>query len=359
MEEKSLVKVDPKEFGLDESQAQEIEQHFTPVVVERDNLAEIYTEIVGKEISPETTTQARELRLKLVKVRTNTDKIHKTQKAFYLAGGRFCDAWKNKTIIVLEQMEEKLLSIENYYINIEKEKAEKLKQERILILSEFCENPESYPLGLMSEDAFNNLVEGQKLIIKQRQEKAKKAEKERVEAELREAKERERIRIENEKLRKENEAKELQLRKEREEAEKKLAEERVKAESERKVVEEKNRKEREEAERLAKIESDKQAKIIAEQKAQQERIQAELDAKRAADNKIKAEKEKAETLRIAEEKRLAKAPDKEKLSKWLDNIKCEMIDITTLNNDAYNAATDIIAKFEAFKNWAKSQINNL
>ena len=109
---KEIVKINPAEYGLDESKAMEVESVFLPVVAERDNLAITYNEIVNKEISTDLVFQARELRLKLVKVRTNTDKIHKTAKAFYLAGGRFVDAWKNKNVEVISQMEEKLSGID-------------------------------------------------------------------------------------------------------------------------------------------------------------------------------------------------------------------------------------------------------
>lgn len=110
--------IDPKEFGLDEQQAKTIEQDFSPVISEKNALSEIYEQVITKELTPELCSEARELRLKLVKVRTSTDKIHKSAKAFYLAGGRFVDAWKNKNVQSIELMESKLDEIENYYINL-------------------------------------------------------------------------------------------------------------------------------------------------------------------------------------------------------------------------------------------------
>ncbi len=104
--------VDPKDYGLDEKQGSEVEKEFLPVITERENLTSIYSDIVSKEITREIEAEAYDLRLKLVKVRTNTDRIHKAAKAFYLAGGKFVDAWKNKNNTIIEQMEEKLKEIE-------------------------------------------------------------------------------------------------------------------------------------------------------------------------------------------------------------------------------------------------------
>jgi len=43
----------------------------------------------------------KELRLKYMKIRTATLDIHKKQKAFYLAGGRFVDGWMNASLMAL------------------------------------------------------------------------------------------------------------------------------------------------------------------------------------------------------------------------------------------------------------------
>ena len=118
-----LVKVDPKEFGLEVKQGETIEKSFLPKIQERDAISTIYGQLITSEITPELCKQARELRLKLVKVRTGISDIHKVEKAFYRAGGLYVDALKNKHTTPVEQMEEKLFEIENYYINIEKAKA--------------------------------------------------------------------------------------------------------------------------------------------------------------------------------------------------------------------------------------------
>jgi len=63
--------------------------------------------------------------------------------------------------------------------------------------------------------------------------------------------------------------------------------------------------------------------------------------------------EKAESLRIAEAVKLAKAPIKEQLTKWVESFELPKTD---LYNDT---ELEIKEKFEAFKKWSLTQVNNL
>ena len=146
-----------KDYGIDEIKAKEIEGVFLSLELERGILTQMYSEIITDDLSVELCGKARELRLKLVKVRTGTEKIHKSQKAFFLAGGRYVDAWKNKTVVAVELMEAKLLEVENYFINIEKQKIKQLGITRKELLSGVCEDTSMYPLETMSEKDFEVL----------------------------------------------------------------------------------------------------------------------------------------------------------------------------------------------------------
>ena len=92
----AIEKVNPKDYGLEESSVATIEQAFQPKIIERDALVPMYEDLVKQELTPELCKSFKELRLKMVKVRTGIADIHKTQKAYFLAAGRFVDAWKNK-----------------------------------------------------------------------------------------------------------------------------------------------------------------------------------------------------------------------------------------------------------------------
>lgn len=98
----------------------------------------------------------------------------------------------------------------------------------------------------------------------------------------------------------------------------------------------------------AAAEKAKQDAIIEKQKAEIEAKQKqELEAKQAEEKRIAAEK--------AEADRLAKAPKKEKLTKWIDDLALTAPD--GLDKDA--VVMDILAKFAGFKKWAKSEIEKL
>lgn len=351
-----LVKIDPKEFGLEENQVSTIEAAFLPKIQERDGYLSIYGELLKKEITPQTEREAKELRLKLVKVRTGIADIHKTQKAFFLAAGRFVDAWKNKETAPIEQMEENLQKIELYSENIRKEKIAKLETERKELVLKFSEVVPT-GLGSMDETVFNNYLTGLEIAYNAKIEAEKKAEAERLAAIEAERIERERIKAENERLRKEAEENEKQLAEERAKAEAEakkqaeiLAKQKAEADAKQREIEEKARIEREVAEaeqrRLLQIEREKQAKL-----------EAELKSKRDAEIAEQQRKEAEEKARIESEKKAEKAPDKVKLQNYINSLSIEIPVCKTI--EAADVAAEISAKFTAFKKWANSQIETL
>jgi len=289
--EKQLTIVDPKEFGLDEQKAKEVESAFTPVKIERDQLTENYEQIIKQEITPDLSKAAGELRWKIVKIRTATDKIHKTAKAFYLAGGRFVDAWKNKNNAVCEHMENTLFAIEDHFAAIEREKKEQILEQRKNELLELEVDISFFNLADMPEESYIKLLETSKLQLQLKKEAELKAEQERIAKEKAEAEERERIRIENEKLKKEAEQRE-----------KEIAAEREKAEAERKRIEAENNKKLEVA------------------RKEREKIEAELKAKQDAERKEKQRLLDEEQKRVKAEKDALKAPDKVKLNELAAKI---------------------------------------
>lgn len=369
--EVKISKIDPKEFGLTDQNAETIEQAFIPKIVERNELIELYALLLTKEITMAVCIEAKELRLKLVKIRTGISDIHKTQKAFFLAAGRFVDAWKNKETLPVEQMEENLKAIETHYEKIEAEKKKAIVDARISELALYGVY-DVVGIADMSNDVWNSFLIGVQKTYNDKIEAEKQAEIERIEA-LRiselyksrkesilhlwnfltpEAKEtnfgqldenswnslvfaleqkleiyneeQAKIKAENEKLREANEAKENQLKAEKEKAEREAT--------------------------LAKQKADAELKEANEAK---EKLEAELKQKKDAE--IKAENDRLFKLKQdeIESKKAAKAPIKKQLTIWVDGFKLPDL---SLENQTKN---DILLKFEAFKNWAKSEINNL
>ena len=366
-----IVKVNPIEFGLDEKKAVEITSGLTQILEERKTLSEMYSEVINLEITKENLDKFRELRLKIRDNRTKgIEQWHKVNKEFYLRGGQFVDAIKKKEIAENERMESNLMENEKFFERQEEKRIEELKIKRVelcQLYSEFI--PLSIDLGSLSDEDFNNLLNGAKLQYDSKIEQLKKEEEARIENErlnkleqdrrfelapfaqfinespkLREMeekeyqlllnslaeaklsyeKEQEKIKLENERLKKEAEEKENALQIEREEA--------------------KKEQEKLEKQRLAElqIEKDKQAKL-----------EAELKAKKDADLKAENERLEAEKLAKIQADKLAKAPIKKQLTIWVDSFNLP-------NKNVENELSkDIELKFEAFKKWAKTQIDNL
>lgn len=186
--------------------------------------------------------------------------------------------------------------------------------------------------------------------------------KKQIEAE--EAAEAERIRLDNERLRAEaierdrKATEALAEQKRLADIAKKRQEEAIaKADKERKELEEKNERERKKREEKAQRERDAAAKLMAEKQAETDRLAAEIKAREDAE-KAEAERlAKIEADKIAEQKKLEKAPDKEKLTTWINQMEVPGPSVTTAEGIAM--CNNIMAKLESFKNWALTQIEIL
>lgn len=338
--------VSPKEFGIEESKATLIEQSFMPKLVERDGLIAVYENLLTQEITKKTCEDAGTLRKKLVKIRTGIADIHKAEKAFYLASGRYVDALKNKHTLPIEQMEEKLSEIEKYFENQEKERIAKLAAERESALLVYeVENVSNLKVGEMSDEVWNSFLVGIKSNYEAKKKRERIAEEERIAKEKADQEERERVAKENERLRKEAEIQAAELAKER-----------------KRIQEQEEAKQRELA--AAKAEADRILKEQQDKAAEEQRkIQAKLDEQRKETERLAKEEAdrlaalKAEEDRKAKEaEKLAKAPIKKQLAAWVNGFSIELPSSELLNHDKALLIKD---KFEAFKKWAQTEIDNI
>lgn len=81
-----LITINPEEFGLDKTEAQQVRSVFVPMLEKMEELENEYNEIIKLTPTIDNCKKAKELRLKLVKVRTGTAEIHKKAKSYYLNG---------------------------------------------------------------------------------------------------------------------------------------------------------------------------------------------------------------------------------------------------------------------------------
>jgi len=238
-------------------------------------------------------------------------------------------------------IEEKAEWKANFAKRYEAEQKELRTQQRILSVSKYAEI-NRIEFENMSDESFGSFINGLKSTHESKIEAERIAEELRVSKAKAEAERIEAQRVENERLKKEAEERERQISEERRLAKIEADKQEAIRLAERKAIEEKQVKERAEHE----------AKLKAE-RIERERVEAELKAKR--DSEIKAENARLEAERLAkiEADKLAKAPIKNQLNLWVDSFT---YGIPPTDNEATKL---IIEKFEAFKKWAKSEINNL
>jgi hypothetical protein len=289
-----LIIVSPQEFGLSEIQATAIANKFLPVLEDMQPLIDKYNEI--KELppdDPQNSKQFDDLRKKFVKVRTSCAAIHKTEKAFYLAGGKYVDRWKNKQLEVSEPIESDLAEKAKYAEIQEQKRREALRIERSEMLLKFNCSSDNIPnLGDIEDSTFQMILAGAEKSYNDKIEAEKQAEKQAAEKA-----EADRIAAEEQRKKDIAEAEERAAQKAKEQAELEAAEQirianEAAAEAERKAAE---------SIRLSQIEADRK---IKEAEAEKQRIAAAELAKKQA-----------------EEKAAALAPDKEKLEKYIAALR--------------------------------------
>lgn len=259
-----------------------------------------------------------------------------------MAAGRFVDAWKNKETEPVEQMEQVLSEIENYYVKLEQERLEKLEVERKNECLQYCENPVS-DLAKMDDFVYSSYLKGLKEAYELRLEQERKEEEERQRQEqikqLHEERKNKAIPYyqfwsefektlnfgeqsdaDFEAFMQRNITAKKEFDKEQKRIQAELAEaKRLKEEAEAKAL--KERKEREELERKAKAE---QERLLQIEREKQRKLEQELEAQREKERKEQAEKEQKEReelqrkqeeekQRIEAERKAKNAPDKEKL----------------------------------------------
>lgn len=181
-----IVKLNPEEYGLQAKEAATIEKAFKPMIEKMVELENEFNQVLGlaeKGIDKDAVKAAKELRLKYVKTRTGTAEIHKTAKAYYLAGGRFVDGWKNAQLFASQGKEQELEKIEKHFENIEAEKMQKIREERFEKLAAvgYMENVPG--IELMEQGVFDAFLKGAEEQIKLREQAERQEAEARMKAE--------------------------------------------------------------------------------------------------------------------------------------------------------------------------------
>lgn len=356
--------IKPDLFGLEVAKATEMVSGLSVAIAERKVLENAYIDVIELPITTETLLVFKELRLKIVKNRTQgITKWKEKEKAFYLAGGNFIQAIYNKEVAINEKMESKLMEAEKFFENQQKAIAKELNDARLLKLAPYVEDTTGLTFAEFSDEDFDDYVLGKKTKfeneLKEAETESLRIENDRLKkietnrrllaiapylqfsenkevsemsledfeklltdcqnAKIEFDKDQVKIKAENDRLKADADAKEKAIEKERADAKAKL-----------KAVQIENN-------RLLDIEKDKSDKIIADAKA-----------------KIDAEAEKLEAKRI-EKLNLELAPIKFQLQEWVNTFSIQIPE--SLEQD--EIANEILSKFWAFKSWSNNQIKSL
>lgn len=334
--------------GLAIQEGEEIKQSYIPFIVQLAEIQEQSQKINFDNPQSIDESIARELRLRTVKIRTGASDLKDERKRIFLLKGNLEQAAYNLIAASCKLTEETFVQVEKAREIAEKKAKEARKIKRIEILNELKYDFTFVDILNMPDEQFDKLVMQLENERDAQIELEKQAEIERLAKIEAERKENERIRLENEKLQAEI--------KERERL----------AEIERKKQAEILAKQKAESDRLAKIEAEKQAKIEAQLKAEREakeKLEREIQAQKDAEIKAKKDAElKAEIERNEKEeaeKKATKAPDKEKLTKWIESINLSNNIPNSISPDSKIIANEILIKFQGFKEWAAKQIETI
>jgi hypothetical protein len=193
-----------EDYGLEESKANELTVGLNVVKAERKLLEQEFEEVSKLELITENLPKFRELRIKIRDNRTKgINKWHTANKAFFLTGGKFIDATKNKESSINELMESKLLDAENHFKDLEKKRVELLNIKRVDLVRPYLEDVANLSLADMDDDVFEAYLTAKRNAYTANLKAIKKLEEERLEAIEKKNLEDEEIRIENARLRQE------------------------------------------------------------------------------------------------------------------------------------------------------------
>jgi hypothetical protein len=181
--------IEVSDYPLELSKVLQIQEAFVPKWEEKQelekDLEEFNKKYDGEEISDEMAEEAKVLAKRAQKIRTSSDKIHKTEKTFYWEGGKLVDAFRNAIKKPIEDHEARLKEITEYEKRKEEERLAKLQEDRVKELSKYVEDAEERTLNEMDEEMweaylFKKKADHEKMLKEQEEQRKKEEEEQRL-----------------------------------------------------------------------------------------------------------------------------------------------------------------------------------
>lgn len=299
MRQKQIVKINldaPELRAIEKSRAKQIQETFEPMVKNLEEFEGEYNDLMKETvegITEEITRKAKRLRLDIGRVRIETEKIRKDQKAEYLRAGQAIDGVSNILKWAVTEKENKLKEVEHYFEIQEQKRLVSLQIEREKLLAPYIDDANERDLARMDEDVFEAFLERRKIQHQQMIEAERQAELTRQEEERQRKIEEERIRKENARLKREAVAREKRLAKERAEREK---EEALLQEQREKEMQERLDRENE----LRKKQAEEKAKRLEAERKLQAKLKVEEEARELKHSRKDSDKVTRLVLDLAE-----------------------------------------------------------
>ena len=166
--------------GIELTKAQTYAMKFAPYMQKVNEVMEMASKINKTNPTAEDAKKARQYRLMLVPNRTSAEKLKDAEKATLLIETNLIQSLFNVVKNTSQLTENELMEVEKYQERVEAEAKAKLKSERETELSQYCENVSLFPLGEMTAEAYEQLLNGQKLSYEAKLAAEKAAEEERL-----------------------------------------------------------------------------------------------------------------------------------------------------------------------------------
>lgn len=150
---KQLAIIQPTDYGLSTEKAQNISMRFSPKELEFNALVQRYNTVLTMDLD-EALNDALALKKDYISIEKSINEIHKAEKDFYLNGGRFVDAQKNRFIVHITEHKKKLDEIIKYKELQKKAELKAIADARHLELNKYMSDSSHIDVSSMSEEVY-------------------------------------------------------------------------------------------------------------------------------------------------------------------------------------------------------------
>lgn len=149
----NLQPIQPTDYGLSTEKAQNISLRFSPKELEFNALIQRYNTVLTMDLD-DALNNALALKKDYLAIEKSINEIHKAEKDFYLNGGRFVDAQKNRFIVHIAEHKKKLDEIIKYKELQKKAELKAIADARHLELNKYMSDSSHIDVSSMSEEVY-------------------------------------------------------------------------------------------------------------------------------------------------------------------------------------------------------------